>query len=332
MKAIILQQYGQADQLQLEEVEQPTPKEFEVLIQVHAVSLNDWDWGLLRGKPFVNRVVLGLFKPKKAIIGMEVSGLVTAIGTGVTQWKIGDEVFGDLCNNGFGGLAEYACAHEKALALKPSNLTFEQAAALPQCGLIALQGLAEKIQIQKGQKILINGAGGGTGSYALQLAKSYGAQVTGVDNEHKLALMTSLGADHVIDYRAQDFTKNGQTYDVILDLMAYHSIFDYRRALAPKGVYIATGGSSWLLIRLLLVAPLLSLFSSKKMSILIYKPNQGLDRLKELFAAGTLVPIIDRVFPLSGAPEAMEYFGEGLAKGKLVITMSQEKSQVISKA
>ncbi len=321
MKAIVYQKYGSPDVLELKEVEKPTPKDNEVLVKVHAASVNDWDWGLLRGKPFMNRLVFGLLKPRTKTIGGDIAGRVEAAGRNVKQFQPGDEVFGDLSGCGFGAFAEYVCARENALVLKPDSMTFEEAAALPQAAVLALQGLRDKRQIQPGQKVLINGAGGGAGTFAVQIAKSFGAEVTGVDSTGKLDMMRSIGADYVIDYTQEDFTKNGQCYDLILDFAAHHSIFDYKHVLSPKGIYVLVGGSSARMFQIMLLGPLISMTGSKKMRVLMHKPNKDLAFLKELFEAGKVKPVIDRRYTLSEVPEALRYFGEGSAKGKVVITL-----------
>jgi len=323
MKAIVYTEYGSPDVLQLKEVEKPTPKDDEVLVRVHAASVNDWDWGLLRGKPFVNRLISGLLKPKIKILGSDVAGRVEAVGRNVKQFQPGDEVFGDLCRCDWGGFAEYVCARENALVLKPASMSFEQAAAVPQAGVLALQGLRDKRQIQPGQKVLINGAGGGAGTFAVQIAKSFGVKVTGVDSTRKLDMMRSIGADHVIDYTKEDFTKNGQRYDLILDFAAYHSIFDYKRALDPKGIYVVVGGSTARILQILFLGPLISMTGSKKMGILAHEPNKDLDFMKELFEAGKVVPVIDKICPLREVPEALRYFGKGHARGKVVVTLEE---------
>jgi NADPH:quinone reductase-like Zn-dependent oxidoreductase len=321
MKAIVYERYGPPDVLQLKEVKKPTPKDNEVLIKVHAASINSWDWELLRGKPFVNRLLFGLLKPKIKILGADIAGRVEAVGRNVKQFQPDDEVFGDLCECGWGGFAEYVCARENTLALKPASMTFEEVAAVPQAAAMALQGLRDKGQIQPGQKVLINGAGGGVGTFAVQIAKSFGAEVTGVDSTKKLDMLRSIGADQVIDYTQEDFTKSGQRYDLILDVAAYHSIFDYKRALSPKGIYVMVGGSSARIFQAIFLGPLISMTGSKKLGILAHKPNKGLDFMKELFEAGKVVSVIDRRYPLSEVPEALRYFGKGHAKGKVVITV-----------
>ncbi|MCD4694737.1 MAG: NAD(P)-dependent alcohol dehydrogenase [Bacteroidales bacterium] len=321
MKAIVFTKYGLPDVLELKEVEKPTPKDNEILIKVHASSINDWDWGLLRGTPFVNRMLFGLLKPKVRILGCDIAGQVEAVGRNVKKFQPGDEVFGDLCECGFGCFAEYVCAPENALTLKPAGMTFEEAAAMPQAAVLALQGLRNKVQVQPGQKVLINGAGGGAGTFTVQIAKLFGAEVTGVDSTGKLDMMRSIGADHVIDYTQEDFTKNGQRYDLIIDHAAYHSFFDYKRALSPGGTYIIVGGSMSLVFKILIMGSLISMFGTKKMRILGHKPNKDLVFMIELFKAGKVKPVIDKRYTLSEVPEAFRYFGEGLTKGKVVITV-----------
>jgi NADPH:quinone reductase-like Zn-dependent oxidoreductase len=323
MKAIVYTKYGLPDVLQLKEVEKPTPKDNEVLIKVHAASINSWDWGLLRGTPFVSRLFFGLLKPKIKILGCDIAGRVEAIGRNVKQFQPGDEVFGDISGSGLGGFAEYVCARENVLALKPSSMTFEEAAAVPQAAVLALQGLRDKGRIQRGQKVLINGAGGGAGTFAVQIAKSFGAEVTGVDSTRKLDMLSSIGSDQVIDYTKEDFTKNRERYDLILDVVTYRSIFDYKRLLSPKGIYVMLGGGSWARVfQTMFLGPWISMTGSKKMSTLFHKPNKkDLNFMNELFEAGKVVPVIDRRYPLSEVPEALRYFGEGHVQGKLVITL-----------
>ena len=321
MKAVVLEEYGSPDFLALKEIEKPVPKDDEVLIKVHAASINDWDWGILNGMPFINRLSCGLLKPKNVkILGSDVAGQVEAVGKNVTRFQPGDKVFGDLSARGWGGFAEYDCAPENRLVLKPVCMSYEEAAAIPQGAVIALQGL-RKGNIRPGQKVLINGAGGGAGSFAIQLAKIFGTEVTAVDSTTKLEMMSSIGADHVIDYKQEDFTKNGLRYDLILDLMGYHSLFDYRRALSPRGIYVMVGGSTALVNSVLFLGSLLSLFGSKKTGLLILKQNKDMPDLIKLFEAGKLEPVIDKCYPLNKTAEAFRYFGEGHQKGKIVITV-----------
>ncbi len=321
MKAIVCTKYGSPDVLQLKEVEKPTPKDNEVLVKVHAASVNDWDWGLLRGKPFMNRLLFGLLKPKNTIFGCDIAGRVEAVGRNAKQFQPGDEVFGDLSGGGFGGFAEYVCARENALVMKPASMTFEEVAAVPQAAVLALTGLRYKGQIKPEQKVLINGAGGGMGTFAIQIAKSFGAEVTGVDSTRKLDLMRSIGADHVIDYTKEDFTKNGQCYDLILDNVVSRSIFDIKRVLSPKGIYVMVGGSMARFFQIMFLGLWISMLGSKKIGILAHKPNKDLAFIIELFEAGKVAPVIDRCYPLKEVAEALRYFGKGHAKGKIVITL-----------
>jgi NADPH:quinone reductase-like Zn-dependent oxidoreductase len=320
MKAIVFTKYGSPDVLELKEVEKPTPKDDEVLIRVHAASINDWDWGALQGIPFVNRLFFGLLKPKKQILGSDIAGRIEAVGKNVLKFKPGDEVFGDLSGT-WGGFAEYVCARENALALKPPRMTFEQAAAIPQAAMLALQGLRDVGRIQPGHKLLINGAGGGAGTFAIQIAKLYGVEVTGVDSPEKLDMLRSMGEDHVIDYTQEDFTRNGRCYDLILDVKTNRSIFDCARALSPNGIYVSLGGSMTRLFQGLLLSPWISMTKRKNIRIVILKPNKDLAYMKELFEAGKVVPVIDGPYKLSEVPKAFRHFGEGRHKGKVVITL-----------
>ncbi len=295
----------------------------EVLIKVQAASVNAADWHLLRADPFLVRLMgEGLLKPKYKILGADVAGRVEAVGRNVKQVRPGDEVFGDLAACGWGGFAEYVCASDNALALKPANLTFEEAAAVPLAAVTALQGLRGKGKIQRGQKVLINGASGGVGTYAVQIAKSFGAEVTAVCSTRKLEMVRSIGADKVIDYTQEDFTQNGQCYDLILAANGYHPIFDYRRALSPKGIYVMAGGSMAQMFEALLLGPWISMIGSKKMGSLTAKSNnKDLVFMKELLEARKVVPVIDRCYSLSEVPEAIRYLEEGHAHGKVVITL-----------
>ena len=273
MKAIVCTKYGPPDVLQLKEVEKPTPKEEEVLVKVHAASVNAADLETLRGV-FIVRIV-GPLKPMYKILGTDIAGRVEAVGRNVKQFQPGDEIWGDLSYpHGFGTFAEYVCVPENALRLKPASMTFEEAAAVPTAAVVALQHLLAKRPIQPGQKVLINGAGGGVGTFAVQLAKYFGAEVTGVDSTRKLDMLRSIGADQVIDYTQEDFTKSGQRYDLILDVVAYRSIFDYKRALSPKGIFVFVGGSTAAIFQALLLGPLISMTGSKKMGIVMGKPNK----------------------------------------------------------
>jgi len=322
MKAIVYTKYGSPDVLELKEVEKPAPKDNEVLIKVHAASINSRDWDMLTGRPLEYRLMSGLLKPTKTeILGCDIAGRIEAVGRNIKQFQPGNDVFGDLCEGFWGGFAEYVCARENEITLKPDGMTFEEAAATPQAGLLALQGLCDKREIQPGQRILINGAGGGVGTFAIQMTKSFGADVTGVDSTGKLKMMSSLGADHVIDYTQEDFTKNGKCYDLILDVKTDRSVFDYVRALSPHGIYVTVGGRSARILQLVFLGSLISMSGSKKLTLITHKPNKGLNILNELIESGKVKPVIDRCFPLSETSEAFQYYGEGHFKGKIVISV-----------
>ena len=317
MKAIVYTKYGGPEVLQLKEIEKPIPKDDEVLIKVHAVSLNDWDYGLLQGD-FINRMMFGLLRPKKKILGSDIAGRIEATGKNVKKFKPGDEVYGDLSGH-WGGLAEYVCAHENALALKPAAMSFIEAAAIPQAAMLAVQGLIDKGQIKQGQKILINGAGGGVGTFAIQIAKLYGAEVTGVDSAAKLDMLRSLGYDYVIDYTKEDFTKNGQCYDLILDVKTNRSVFDYTRALCRNGIYVTVGGSIGRLFQALFFGWWIKLIHKKHIRIVALKLNKDLAYMNELFESGKVKPLIDGPYRLDEAPDAFRLFGKAAHKGKIVI-------------
>jgi NADPH:quinone reductase-like Zn-dependent oxidoreductase len=320
VKAIVYTKYGPPGVLGLKEVAKPTPRDDEVLIKVQAVSVNRSDWEGLRGKPLYARIG-GLLKPRRQILGSDVAGRVEMAGRNVRRFQAGDEVFGDILPR-LGGFAEYVRARESALALKPASMTFEEAAAIPQAAVIALQAIRDKGRVQPGQKVLINGAGGGAGTFAVQLAKLYGAEVTAVDNTGKLDFMSSLGADHVIDHTREDFTKNGRQYDLILDVVAHRSVFAYKRALRSNGSYFLAGGSVATMLQILLLGPWIRGTTGKKIRILAVQPNtEDVDFMKELIEAGKVTPVIDRTYPLSEVPDAIGYVGEGHAKGKVVITV-----------
>jgi NADPH:quinone reductase-like Zn-dependent oxidoreductase len=321
MNAVVYTQYGSPDVLQLTEVEKPVPKDNELLVKVHSVSLNASDWEFLTGTPLYTRM-WGLLKPGFKILGSDIAGIVEAVGKEVTRFRPGDQVFGDILDIK-GGLAEYACAPESLLRLKPANLTFAQAAAIPQAASVALQGLRDKGQLRQGERVLINGAGGGAGSFAIQMAKYFGAEVTGVDNTEKLEMMRSIGADHVIDYTQEDFTRTGRRYDLILDFVAHRSIFNYRRALSPAGRYVMVGGFCVPILQALFLGPLMSMASSRKMGLLLAKTNKDLEYINELIESGKVVPVIDTRYSLSEVPEAFRHLGEGHAKGKVVIDLGE---------
>jgi NADPH:quinone reductase-like Zn-dependent oxidoreductase len=321
MKAVVFTKYGSPDVLELREIEKPTPRDDEVLIRVHAVSLNEWDVGALAGSDLVNRLIFGLLRPKRQILGSDVAGRIEAVGRNVKQFRPGDEVFGDLSGE-WGGFAEYVRARETALVLKAPSMTFEQAAAIPQAGMLALQGLRDAGRIQSGQTLLINGAGGGVGTFAIQIAKLYDAEITAVDSAPKLGMLRSMGATHVIDYALEDFTRTAQRYDLILDVKTSRSILDCARALSPNGTYVTVGGSMARLFQGLLWWPWIAMTTNKRIRILALKPNKGLAYMKELFESGTVVPVIDGSYTLSEVPDAFRLFGAGQQKGKVVITVA----------
>lgn len=321
MKAAVCTKYGPPEVLRLVEVENPIPTDDQVLVKVHASSVNFNTLGFVRGEPFLARLWSGLFKPKLRP-GNDIAGQVEAVGKNVKEFRQGDEVFGDLSQCGFGAFAEYVAVPEGVLAFKPVNLSFEEAAAVPEAALVALLGLRDKGRIQKGQKVLIHGASGGIGTFAVQIAKSFGAEVTGVCSTRNLAMVLSIGADHVIDYTKEDFVKGGQQYDLILATAGYRSIFDYKRALKPGGRYVATGGAMTQIFQAMLLGPLLSLTGEKKLTNLYMTPSRkDLLLMKELIESGKVKPVIDRRYPLRQAAEALNYYEKGHARGKVIITM-----------
>ena len=320
MKAIVRTQYGPPDVLQFTEVEKPTPKDNQVLIKLCAASVNPLDLFHMRGAPLI-RLIPGLRTPKHQVLGCDIAGRVEAIGGDVKQFQPGDEVFGVTGFAG-GGFAEYACAIEDKLALKPANCSFEDAAAVPIAAITALQGLRDKGRIQPGHKVLVDGASGGVGTFAVQIAKSFGADVTAVCSTRNVDTARSIGADHVIDYTREDFTQSGQRYDLIVGANAHHSIFDYRRALSQGGIYVIVGGGLPQIFQAMLLAPLLSRIGSKKTCFFVANINQkDLVSLKGLLEAGKIVPVIDRRYPLSDAAEALRYLEERHAQGKIVLTV-----------
>ena len=318
MKAVVRYRYGSPDVLNCEEVPKPTARDDEVLLRVRAASVNPLDWRTLRADPFFIRLMgEGLLKPKTRILGVDVAGEVEAIGRNVREFQPGDAVFG-TCNHG--GFAEYVCAREDRLVRKPPGTSFEEAAAVPVAATSALQGLRDKGRIQPGQKVLINGASGGVGTFAVQIAKAFETEVTGVCSTRNLDLVRSIGADHVFDYTREDFTRSGKRYDLILDAAAYRPISDYRRALNPKGVYVLIGGSMARLFQTLLLGPWYSMTGCKMRVMMARITKKDLVALKELLESGRVVSVIDRRYPLSGVADALRYLEEGHARGKVVIT------------
>ena len=324
MKAIAYSRYGSPVVLQLKEVDVPTPGPKEVLVEVHATSLNASDHEFLTGSPAYVRA-WGWSKPKHPILGSDIAGRVVEVGSDVGRFQPGDAVFGDILYR-WGGFAEYACAPEEALTMKPQGLTYEEAAALPQAGLVALQGLRHGAGVQPGQQVLINGGGGGTGTFAIQIARASGAEVTAVDSTSKLELMQALGADEVVDYQREDFTKRRSRYDLILDFVASHPLRAYRAALAPGGKYLMVGGSVPHLLRTVLLGPMLSLAGSRKVGMLFAKPNERVEELLGMIDAGQVRPVIGERYALDEVPEALRRLGAGHSHGKSIIVIRGEKS------
>jgi NADPH:quinone reductase-like Zn-dependent oxidoreductase len=324
MKAIVCTKYGSPDVLQLQEVAKPDPQDDEVLIKIHAASVNARDWRYMRAKPFLIRLMPGgLLQPKNKILGVDVAGRVEAIGINVKKFKPGDEVFGYLPSaTARGTFTEYVCASENEIALKPVNLSFEQAAAVPLAAITAMQGLRDKGNIQPGQKVLINGASGGVGTFAVQIAKSFEAEVTGVCSTRNLELVRSLGADHVIDYKKEDFTQNGQQYDLILAVNGYHPISDYLHALKPEGTYVVAGGSMIQLFQAASNGKRISKTGSQKTYVVsMVQSQKDLIFMKELVESGKVVPVIDGCYPLRKTSEAFWYFEKVHPRGNVIISV-----------
>lgn len=319
MRAIVYHTYGSPDVLKLEDISKPVPNDDEVLVKVQAVSINSWDWDMLTGRPLEYRFISGLLKPKSnKLHGCDIAGQVEAVGSNVRQLRVGDEVFGDLSVEGWGAYAENVCASENELILKPSAMSFEEAACLSHGGNLAVQGLFDVGKIKSGQKVLINGGGGSTGTLAIQIARLFDVEITAVDHTVKLDTMRTLGADHVIDYTQEDFTRKGQKYDLIFDVKTDRSVFDYKRALYQDGRYVTVGGKS---SRILQVVCFGKLSKKYRMSMVVYKANKDLKYLIELYETDKLKPVIDKCFPLEKTAEAFQYFGGGRFKGKIVLTL-----------
>lgn len=322
MKAIVYTKYGPPDVLRLAEVEKPVPGDDDVLVKIRAASLNAADWHLLRADPFLARFYSGLLKPKHRILGADIAGRVEAVGKNVKQFKPGDEVFGDLFTCGLGGFAEYACAREDALVLKPAAISFEQAAGVPVAGGTALRALRGKGKFRPGQKVLINGASGGVGTFAVQIAKTFGAEVTAVCSAGNVDMARSIGADHVIDYAREDFTGTGRQYDLIIGANGFHPIMHYKRTLNPGGIYVMTGGSGAQMFEAMAMGPFISMTGSRKLGGLSSSPtNKDLVFLEELLETRRIKTIIDRRYPLSETAEAFRYLEHGHAKGKILISL-----------
>ena len=325
MKAYTIKEYGAPQEvLKLEDIEKPVPKNTEVLVEVKASSINDFDWCLSTGNPYAYRLFFGLFKPKKKmrIPGMEVAGVITQVGDKANKFDVGDSVYGDISDHGFGSFAEYLCIDEKALALKPEAMSFEEATCIPHAAMLALQGLRDLGEIQDGQKVLINGGGGGVGFFGLQIAKLYNVDVTGVDTGDKLKDMLDRGFDQVIDYKKEDFIKNGEQYDLILDCRTKRSLSQFLKSLTPTGKYVSIGGDSGKLMQLLYMNPLLKIFSKKSMHMLVLKANSDLDYISELYTNKKISCVVDGPYPFDKLPWAVQRFGDATHTGKVVISMA----------
>ena len=322
MKAVLYPRYGGPDILELQELETPKPTDEEVLIRVRASSVNPYDWHFMRGEPYLLRLMSGVRRPKIPRLGADVAGTVEAVGRSVREFIPGDRVFGTAK----GAFAEYSCAKESSLARVPENVSFEEAASAPIAALTALQALRDKAHIRAGQSVLVNGAAGGVGTFAVQIAKSFGAEVTGVCSTRNLETVRAIGADHVIDYTREDFTKAAERYDVILDLVGNHSLVACRRLLRPNGIYVSAGGTTdrWMIGPLMgmVALPILSLFGSRKLTGLFARMNsQDLKIIADLMAEGKVRPVIDRYYPLGEVAEAIRYIEGGHARGKVVISV-----------
>lgn len=319
MKAIQCTKYGPAEDLKVTEVLQPAPKENEVLIKVLCSAINDYDWSMARGKPYVYRLLFGLFKPKRPILGMELSGIVEVVGADVTKFKTGDAVYGDISNYGFGSFAEYICINEKAIVKKPEFMSFEDAAALSHAANLAWQGLVDVGQIKNGMKILINGGGGGVGTLGLHIAKTYDVDVTGVDTGDKLKTMADIGYDHIIDYKEIDFTSADEKYDLILDAKTNRPPRSYIKVLLTNGKYVSIGGEIKKLIQILIARK----FRKKPVFMVGLVANKDLDKIHKIYEDGSLKPVIDGPYPLHKTPWAIKHFGEGKHIGKVIISVQE---------
>ncbi len=321
MKAIIQTSYGSPEALQIKDIEKPSPGKNEVLIKVMATTINDFDWSLITGKPHLYRLLFGLFKPKKPTPGIELAGIVEALGAEVKNLHIGDRVYADISEAGWGSFAEYISVNESTLSLIPEHMSFAEAASIPHAAMLAYQGLVDVANIRKNQKVLVNGAGGGMGSFAVQIAKLYNAEVTGVDSRRKFDMMRSIGYDHLIDYRQTDFTETGDKYDLIIDAKSTRGPATYARALKPNGNYVTVGGHLNRLIQLAIA----SKTTRKNMHVLALKPNKDLNKISEMYAKGQLKTQIDGPYDFDEIPRLISYFGKGEHLGKIVITVNNER-------
>ena len=324
MKAMVLNRYGSVDDLELKDIAKPIPSAGEVLVKIHATAINDWDWCLVRGTPFYMRLLCGLFKPKVQIPGAEISGRVEATGPNTTKFSVGDAVYGDISESGLGGFAEYICISESVLAHKPDSMSFIEATALPHAAMLALQGLVDEGQLKSRQKILINGAGGGVGTLAVQIAHALGVtEIIGVDHTSKMEMMNSIGFTHTIDYTQTDFTALPQKYDLILDTKTNRPLSHYLRVLNPGGTYATVGGLTLRLLPTFILGPIIRRLTGKKICLVALKPNKDLDYIAQLFESGQIKPILDGPYPFHEIPRLIQYFGEGKHQGKVVVSLEQ---------
>ncbi len=319
MKAIFFDRYGAPEKLRLIDLPKPEPQAGEMLVKVKASAINDWDWSLVRGKPWVYRLLFGLFGPKYRIPGIEFSGTVEKLGQGDFKFKVGDEIYGDISDQKWGTWAEYICIKEGSVIKKPQGISHENAAALSHASMLAYQGLVESGKISNGQRILINGAGGGMGTFALQIAREYDVEVTGVDSGRKLEMMRSMGFDHIVDYKKEDFTRSGKQYDLILDAKTTRSPKAHDSALTKEGIYVTVGGDLLRMIQILLAR----ILGRKNMLIVALKSNKDLDYIHELYARGRIKPVIDGPYDLDEASRLLRYFGDGKHSGKIVLNIGE---------
>lgn len=322
MKAMVVRRYGGPEELVLEELEAPRPGPGQVKVKVHATTINDYDWSFLRGKPHIYRLMYGLIRPKKQVLGTELAGVVEAVGEGVTRFGVGARVFGDVSEAGFGAFAEFACVDPSALLEMPAGMSFEQAATLPHAGGLAAQGLLDLAKLERGERVLINGAGGGVGMFGLQIARHFGCEVTGVDSGAKLSMMREAGFDHVLDYRETNFTQSGETYDVILDAHTTEGPRALARALKQGGRYVTVGGHLPKLLSVALFGSLVGKSQGKSLRLLVLKPNARVEFLTELLSATGFRSVIEGPYPFEQLPRAMELFGSAAHRGKVVVTLS----------
>jgi NADPH:quinone reductase-like Zn-dependent oxidoreductase len=321
MKAVVLDRYGPPDVLQVTEVPKPEPGDDEVQIRVHVTAVNDYDWALLRGRPYLSRLLFGLRKPRVSILGAEIAGRVEACGANVNTLAVGDDVYGDISESGFGGFAEFVCVHGDAVVRMPSGMTYDEAASLPHAAMLAWQGLVDRGEVAAGERVLINGAGGGVGTVGVQIARRYGAITTGVDSADKLDSMRELGFAEVLDYRQQDFTRQGARYDLILDAKTSRSPWRHARALRPGGRYVTVGGSMLRLLQTALLGRIYGRWTGKSFSVVALKPNKDLARINAMFEAGQLRCLIDGPYDLDEVSSAVQYFGDAQHRGKVVINV-----------